>query len=251
VRRCRGRCRRLVGGPAPPWCLHGGARVWPHSADQVHADLAEARGVTRRRLRPTPREDRSLQPPPRSPHFSANRRRWRVLLEDPTPRARADRRQWKRETRSRDSRPQPPQGRRPKTIAPLRRAERFSHALYGLIIITAVLVAERPHVESAADALGLLFGTAVVLLVVHTYSSVMAVRLVAGHRLEAEGRRLVLRDNAPVSAAVVVPAVAFGLAAADVVSLETAFPLPSVCLRSRWWVSLKHAPVASVGREVC
>ena len=49
-----------------------------------------------------------------------------------------------------------------------RRAERFSHVLYGLIIITAVLVAERPHVESAADALGLLFGTALVLLLAHT-----------------------------------------------------------------------------------
>jgi hypothetical protein len=110
-----------------------------------------------------------------------------------------------------------------KAVAPARRAERFSHVLYGLIIITAVLVAERPHVESAADALGLLFGTALVLLLVHTYSAVMAVRLVAGHSLRAVGRRLVLRDNVPVSAAVVVPAVAFVLAAVEVVSLETAF----------------------------
>jgi hypothetical protein len=95
--------------------------------------------------------------------------------------------------------------------------------LYGLINITAVLVAERPHVESASDALGLLFGTALVLLLVHTYSAYMAVRLIAGHPLRAFGRRLVLRDNAPVAAAVVVPAVAFILAAAEVVSLETAF----------------------------
>ena len=135
-----------------------------------------------------------------------------------------------------------------KTIAPLRRAERFSHALYGLIIITAVLVAERPHVESAADALGLLFGTALVLLVVHTYSSVMAVRLVAGHRLEAVGRRLVLRDNAPVSAAVVVPAVAFGLAAAEVVSLETAFRVSiAFCVLALTVVGLLEARSSGVG----
>jgi hypothetical protein len=117
-----------------------------------------------------------------------------------------------------------------------------------LIIITAVLVAERPHVESAAGALGLLFGTALVLLLVHTYSAYMAVRLIAGHRLGPVGRRLVLRDNAPVSAAVVVPAVAFVLAALDVVSLETAFRVSiAFCLLALAVLGLLEARASGVG----
>ena len=108
-------------------------------------------------------------------------------------------------------------------VAAEHRAERFSHALYGLIIITATLVAERLHVDSAGDALGLLLSTALVLLLVHLYTSVMAVRLVERHPLGAVGRRLVVSDNVPVVAAVVVPVGAFVLAGADVLSLESAF----------------------------
>ena len=111
------------------------------------------------------------------------------------------------------------------------RAERFSHALYGLIIITAVLVAEQQHVVDATDALGLLVGTAVVLLLVHTYTAVMAVRLVEGHRLGGLGRRLVVLDNAPVLAGVVLPVVAFILAEAGVLTVSAAFTISIVfCL---------------------
>lgn len=104
-----------------------------------------------------------------------------------------------------------------------RQAERFAHALYGLIIITATLAAERLHVESARDALGLLVGTAVVLLLVHTYTAVMAVRSVEGHPLGALGRRLVVEDNLPVVAAVVVPAASFVVAGAGAFTLPTAY----------------------------
>ena len=108
-------------------------------------------------------------------------------------------------------------------ITPEHQAERFSHALYGLIIITATLVAERLHIETAADALGLLLGTAVVLLVVHLYTGAMAVRSVEGHRLTGVGRRLVVADNVPVVLAVIVPAAAFVLAGADAIDLDTAY----------------------------
>jgi hypothetical protein len=108
-------------------------------------------------------------------------------------------------------------------VAAEHEAERFSHALYGLIIITATLAAERLHVESARDALGLLIGTAVVLLLVHTYTAVMAARSVEGHPLGAVGRRLVVEDNIPVVASVVVPVVAFILAGAGVFTLLTAY----------------------------
>lgn len=101
--------------------------------------------------------------------------------------------------------------------------ERFSHALYGLIIITATLAAERLHVENATDALALLAGTTLVLLLVHTYTAVMAVRAVEGHALGAAGRRMVAADNIPVVAAVAVPAVAFVFAGAGTIELGTAY----------------------------
>lgn len=101
--------------------------------------------------------------------------------------------------------------------------ERFSHALYGLIIITATLAAERLHVESAGDALALLLGTALVLLLVHTYTAVMAVRSVEGHALGHAGRRMVVADNVPVVAAVIVPAISFILAGLGAIELRTAY----------------------------
>jgi hypothetical protein len=49
------------------------------------------------------------------------------------------------------------------------RTERLSHALYGLIIVTATLVAERHHIEEPIDALRLLLGTALVLLLAYVH----------------------------------------------------------------------------------
>jgi hypothetical protein len=99
----------------------------------------------------------------------------------------------------------------------------LSHALYGLIIVTATLVAEQSHVTEAAHALGLLLGTALVLLLAHTYSAVIAERTVEGHGLGLVGRRLVVEDNLPVLFAIIVPALLFILAGADVMTLQTAY----------------------------
>lgn len=104
-----------------------------------------------------------------------------------------------------------------------RRAERLSHALYGLIIVTATLVAEQSHVTEAGHALGLLLGTALVLLLAHTYSAVMAERAVERNSLGSVGRRLVVEDNLPVLVAIVVPALLFILAGAEVMTLQTAY----------------------------
>jgi len=104
-----------------------------------------------------------------------------------------------------------------------RQTERLSHALYGLIIVTATLMAERRHVTEVSDALGLLLGTALVLLLAHTYSAVMAERAVEGHNLSSVGRRIVVEDNVPVLIAIVAPAVLFVLAGADVMSLPDAY----------------------------
>jgi hypothetical protein len=104
-----------------------------------------------------------------------------------------------------------------------RRAERLSHALYGLIIVTATLVAEQLHVTEVVDALGLLFGTAIVLLLAHTYSAVIAQRAIEGHSLGSLGRRIVVEDNLPVLLAIVVPALLFVLAGFGVMTLQTAY----------------------------
>ena len=104
-----------------------------------------------------------------------------------------------------------------------RKSERLSHALYGLIIVTATLVAEQGHVTEVVDAMGLLLGTALVLLLAHTYSAVMAERTVEGHSLGTATRWLVVKDNLPVLIAVVVPAVLFLLAGADLITLQRAY----------------------------
>ena len=103
------------------------------------------------------------------------------------------------------------------------RAERLNHALYGLIIVTATLVAERDHVDNAGEAIVLLLGTALVLVLAHTYSAAMAARAVGGHALGTAGRRLVALNNLPVLFAIVVPVLLFVLAGLDAISLTTAY----------------------------
>lgn len=104
-----------------------------------------------------------------------------------------------------------------------RRAERLSHALYGLIIVTATLVAEQSHVTEVIDAIGLLLGTALVLLLAHTYSATMAERATEGHSLGSVGRLLVVEDNLPVLLAIVIPALLFALAGFGAITLATAY----------------------------
>jgi hypothetical protein len=104
-------------------------------------------------------------------------------------------------------------------------AERLNHALYGLIIVTATLVAEREHVDSAGGAIALLLGTALVLLLAHTYSAAMAARAVDGHALGTAGRRLVALNNIPVLLAIAVPVLLFVLTGLEVISLTTAYRL--------------------------
>jgi hypothetical protein len=104
-----------------------------------------------------------------------------------------------------------------------RRAERLGHALYGLIIVTATLVAEQGHVTEVVDALGLLLGTALVLLLAHTYSAVIAERAIEGHSLGSVGRRLVVEDNLPVLLAIIAPALLFVFAGIGVLTLQAAY----------------------------
>ena len=104
-----------------------------------------------------------------------------------------------------------------------RKAERLSHALYGLIIVTATLMAEQLHITEVDEAMALLLGTALVLLLAHTYSAAVAERTVEGHSLGSVGRRVVMRDNLPVLIAIIVPALLFILAGIGVITLQSAY----------------------------
>jgi hypothetical protein len=105
------------------------------------------------------------------------------------------------------------------------REERLSHALYGLIIVTATLVAEKEHIDDPKAAMGGLLGIALVLVLAHTYSSWMAERAVQKGRLGKVGRRLIVLDNLPVGLAIVVPFVLFALAGLSVLSLQNAYAM--------------------------
>jgi hypothetical protein len=103
--------------------------------------------------------------------------------------------------------------------------ERLSHGIYGGIIVTAALVAEWGHVEEAAEVIGLLVVTGIVLFLAHTYSALVVWE---GDEEEvAPLRQLVrtVRDEVSVVFAVAVPVVLFLLAELEVIGLTTAFRL--------------------------
>ena len=108
------------------------------------------------------------------------------------------------------------------------RAERLSHALYGLIIVTATLVAEKEHIEEAAEALAILASVTLVLLLAHTYSAWLAEQVVETGHLGKIGRHMVVKDNLPLALAVLVPALLFGLAGLGLVALQTAYVISIV-----------------------
>ena len=107
--------------------------------------------------------------------------------------------------------------------AGLQRSERLGHALYGLIIVTATVVAEKEHIEEPIHAIGLLAGIGLVLVLAHTYTGWIAERVVANERLGRVRRRLLVRNNLPVALAIVVPIALFGLSWVGLITMEAAY----------------------------
>jgi hypothetical protein len=138
--------------------------------------------------------------------------------------------------------------RSPRETSDHHQTERLSHGLYGLIIVTATLGAERVHVDNAGDASILLLSTAFVLLLAHTYSAVMAERATEGGRLGKAHRRLVVADNLPVVAAVVAPLTLFGLVGLGLLELETAYRAAiASSLAALFGIGLYQARLISMG----
>lgn len=109
--------------------------------------------------------------------------------------------------------------------AETQRVERSSHAIYGLIIITAALVTDREAAEDVVSSLLLLWGAGLVLIVAHVYSAIVAEVGAEGRWLSHAQRHVLIADNIPVLAAVVVPTLLILAAGLDLMSLDTALDL--------------------------
>jgi hypothetical protein len=103
-----------------------------------------------------------------------------------------------------------------------RRAERSSHAIYGLIIITSALVADREGADDALTSLLLLWGAGLVLIVAHVYSAIVAEVGAEGTWISHTQRHVLIVDNIPVLAAVVMPSILIMVAGLGLVSLDVA-----------------------------
>jgi len=99
------------------------------------------------------------------------------------------------------------------------------HAIYGLIIITATLVADREHAEDALVSLLVLWGAALVLVLAHVYSGLIAQLGEGDRRLTYAEQHVVIIDNIPVAASVILPTILLVLAAWGLLDLRVAIDL--------------------------
>ena len=107
-----------------------------------------------------------------------------------------------------------------------------------MIIITAVLVAEAAHITDPVEALLIVLGTGVVLLLAHTYVAVVAERTLIRHQLGSRERVDVVLDNLPVLLGIAGPSVLFIAAWAGAIELDTAF---------RWAIALSLVALYGIG----
>lgn len=106
-----------------------------------------------------------------------------------------------------------------------RSVERSSHAIYGLIIITATLVAERTHATDALLSLLGLWGAALVLVLAHTYAALLAELGQLGHRLNYVERHVLIFDNIPLAVSVLLPTILLSAAGLGVIGVTLAIDL--------------------------
>ncbi len=106
-----------------------------------------------------------------------------------------------------------------------REVERQAHAIYGLVIITATLVADRELAENALVSLLALWGAALVLVLAHTYAALLAETGHRGHRLSYLQQQVLIADNVPVGAAVLLPTALLIASALRVLPLALAIDL--------------------------
>ena len=109
-----------------------------------------------------------------------------------------------------------------------RSSERSAHAIYGMIIITSALVADRLHLEDTLTALFVVWGAGIVLLLAHIYSAFVAETGTRGKWLTHSEQHLLIVDNVPVLTAMVVPTVLISLAGVGLMELRIAVDISIV-----------------------
>ncbi|TFG71857.1 MAG: hypothetical protein E4H22_03745 [Solirubrobacterales bacterium] len=103
------------------------------------------------------------------------------------------------------------------------RGERAAHAIYGSVIVLAVIVAEQGTSASAAQVIASVAGAAVVTALAEVYANYIGGTIRFRRRLSAAERNVVERNVAVGFATAISPIVFFVLAALDVIDLDTAF----------------------------
>jgi hypothetical protein len=106
-----------------------------------------------------------------------------------------------------------------------RRTERSAHAIYGLIIVTAALVADREFAEDAWTSLVVVWGAGVVLLLAHLYAAIVAEAGTRGRLSSHAERHLLIADNLPLLSSVLLPTVLLTLSGLGLLELRSAIDL--------------------------
>jgi hypothetical protein len=105
------------------------------------------------------------------------------------------------------------------------RSERSAHAVYGLVIITSALVADGQSAADALTSLMVLWGAGLVLVLAHVYSAAVAEVDTEGRWLSHAEQHVLIADNIPVLAALVVPSILLVAAGLGLLELALAIEL--------------------------
>ena len=128
------------------------------------------------------------------------------------------------------------------TLTIERRRERSAHAIYGLIIVTAALVADREFADDALMALLTVWGAGLVLLFGHIYSALVAEVDATGRLPSYAERHVLIADNLPLLAAMVVPTVLLSAAGIGLIQLNLAISLSiAAAIAALFWVGVYQA----------
>jgi hypothetical protein len=104
-----------------------------------------------------------------------------------------------------------------------RSGERAAHAIYGSIVVLAVIVAERDTSIEAGEVIASVIGVAVVTALAELYADYVGGMIRAGRHPDAAERKEALKNVAIGFLTAIVPGIYFVLAAADVMRLDVAF----------------------------
>lgn len=109
-----------------------------------------------------------------------------------------------------------------------RQRERSAHAVYGLVILSSTLVADLAGAAGAGEALLVLWGGMLVLLITHLYAALVAEVGQKGRLLSHAERHILVADNIPLLVSLLVPTALISLAGVGVLSLRLAIELSLV-----------------------